>query len=1771
MALSFDQLRKKYAEVLSRPVSRGLSTLGNNVKTSTSNFVRNPGQSAKTIGKELWRIPQDAAYGVGSMPAFHTRTVPYARKEAERLSNRSLDLQKEVQRAQELGNYKLARQLMDRSNSAKKQAQWTERVVTNMPTIKDWIKGNQKEPSLRMDAFTKGVTSGARTALTGKGLQNPAMVAKALPLSVGLSGGITALSGGDLAQGIGSGITAAPRAVGLNSLTQPYFDKLMPKTLSGLQATGTKFAVGAGTSLAEDQAYTLATEGRLPTAGENVFSIVLGGVTGTAYKQPDGRVKVEFPDKSTLTWNEKLQRYQDSGGRMAKKAVEWVGEQREELSKEIEIPVTNKLTGETYYIKTTRGQQGFVKPDELIPGVKPKSGFLRINEPEIGKQWKSDEMVARERFDLPKLKKLSGGGSDRDVYDLGDGLVLKVAKTARGLAQNASEGELYAPVPKSLETGKNYVVVQKADPPNAKTKKIVKELKEVMDYNEYQPGNAAVQKLSAKYYELGDDDTAGMLSDLANYDLMHNDLISIRNWGSIDGEPVLLDAGTLNSRVLDDYKGVKNLNDPDFRDSYYQSKTAKKKFGDTDPNTMYGLAGGAYGFERDEEGNIVFNPEKAVYGMTLGLGVTKGAKYINKTKPQSTVGGVDDTLNLVRQAIDSGDEGAAKAIYQTIEGQKPTFESLVDEVTGVQNAMIKEAKNLDKKDYGEYQDLVKKFRTLLKRSGESTNETGMLNREHIPASKFGVGSDTVATDLGMSETEFMAQITKDLDMAGKGIATPQQLARLDQNVQKIKNIVTNLSLDKDFYKINKDELGRNLGVTALPGGQKSPKTLRKVTQRAELVAKKEFDDWQRAVVSQSGGGRTTRQAIDVIARNIEQNTGGAGDLSNAKDISNLSKGFNTVYRNFQRVFGDKYPQVKSRVLDPFDKSKGKHVDDLEKEAGSLYKNIVQGLGIKKGSKESAAVQLFGEGKKSYDDLVKEFGQQKADNIVQADKWFRSQYDRLLSEVNLVRKRIYPNNPDKIIPKRKDYYRHFREMREGFGALLNIFDSPGNIAPGLESISENTKPRSKWLSFAQKRIGERTDVDAVGGFLDYIRSSSYAKNIDPHIQVFRGLRDDLVKATSDVKDPNYGRVNNFINFLDKYANDLSGKTNQADRVFQEIVPGGRRAFAAINWLNNRVKANVILGNVSSSLAQILNLPQGVASAGRYNAPGLGRTMIELFSEKKALNQSDFIKERYSGDVFNQFDSGMLNNTKKFAKWMTGALDEVATKYIWNAHYEKALREGLGNPVKYADDVTRSLVGGRGIGEVPLMQKARTFQMIAPFQLEVGNFWYVMKDIVDKKQFGKLATLFVMTHVMNKGLEAIRGSGGAFDPIQAMIDMYDISQDDGENKGLRMAGRGAGEVLSNIPLGQSVAAAYPEYGFKVGDTQLPTREALFGDADPTRFGSGLLAMKGIQDPLFKVLPPFGGNQLKKTITGAQAYNQGYSETKSGKVRFPIDKNPVNLAKSVAFGEYSTNNARDYFKGDSSPLGDNQSQTFKKLLISSPEKALDYYNSIIGRRGEGKVKDVAMATIQVYANEGNTLPSETDMLGALYNKAKGVVDGYAEDKLLLENDPTLDYDERIDRLDELEAKYQGWDAVVKRIEKERPEQLLTLQINEHVSGGGKTTEERAKWVYDTLTKMPQGQKKVDFAKRLLDEKVITKSVYEELEKTYDLKLPAYKEGSTIKVRKSGSKKPKKLPKDLFKAVKLVKPKSSGSSIKVRKLSRKKPTRVSLKPKKVVAISPI
>ncbi len=790
------------------------------------------------------------------------------------------------------------------------------------------------------------------------------------------------------------------------------------------------------------------------------------------------------------------------------------------------------------------------------------------------------------------------------------------------------------------------------------------------------------------------------------------------------------------------------------------------------------------------------------------------------------------------------------------------------------------------------------------------------------------------------------------------------------------------------------------------------------------------------------------------------------NLSDKKDIGFFMPGWRDARRNFQQFFGDDFSKVDKRVLRPLDDAK----NAMYKEMGVIYKdlqdNVVKKLGIKAGSKASRLVQLFGEQKMSRTQIQKELpGQWR--QVIAAEKFFRTRYDRLIDSLNKVIAKEFPTNPyfpetSKIIKKRKDYFHHMQDDSLNIDRILNIFSGPSGIDPRLVGVSEFTKPLNKWNPFAQQRKGEQTVEDAVGNYVNYVRLHGYSKYIDPHIRKFRGidtelqtqaratgkhmeqysglleelnsnkqlidaiaktsdkktivaeltriggikrefaqvLADDLSTISNAEKVSNFiqkkladhpvalknfheytplipGQAERFLQFIQDYAGDLAGKTQTVDRA--KVKETSRIALHMANGLNSRIKSNTLMGNLGSTLAQFANVPNGVADAGiDASAKAIPKAFQSLFQKNSAIEKSTFIRERY----FNQYEKftpaflngekglkGLLGKYRSVREksrnglaYLLGVLDEAGTRYIWLAEYEKAMTNKLSKEaaVRFADVRTRAMVAGRGIGEVPLKQKSATVKFIAPFQLEVANQWHVFRDWSREPQMARRMMVFMATSWMiNEANRQLRGSDVSLDPINAAREAYSSYNNANDKKvgAIKAVGRMVGEGLSNVPFGQQAAYVAPKRipipltsdpNSVNGENKTVAREDLFGDGDPTRFGGGILAVKGLGDPLAKVVLPFGGNQIKKMLGAGKSLQDNYVSNSKGKVQFMSPDLPLRKAQMWMFGKYSTPEAREYFRNSQQPISVKESEMIKSL---SRDKQKKLFDSIINRRNADK----------------------------------------------------------------------------------------------------------------------------------------------------------------------------------------------------------------------------
>ncbi len=155
------------------------------------------------------------------------------------------------------------------------------------------------------------------------------------------------------------------------------------------------------------------------------------------------------------------------------------------------------------------------------------------------------EVYSFERFDLSNARLLSSGGSDRSAYEMPDGKILKIVKSARGLGQNQMEGVIKL-VPKLYERGKDYVLVEKCEREDEMSDNMLAGMQQFTseDWKIKTKGLLdEIDRLDKEYPDCG-------FKEVLNYDLIFGDFKKAKNWGW-KGRPYLIDAGTLDRGELD--------------------------------------------------------------------------------------------------------------------------------------------------------------------------------------------------------------------------------------------------------------------------------------------------------------------------------------------------------------------------------------------------------------------------------------------------------------------------------------------------------------------------------------------------------------------------------------------------------------------------------------------------------------------------------------------------------------------------------------------------------------------------------------------------------------------------------------------------------------------------------------------------------------------------------------------------------------------------------------------------------------------------------------------------------------------------------------------------------------------------------------------------------------------------------------------------------------------------------------------------------------------
>ena len=620
------------------------------------------------------------------------------------------------------------------------------------------------------------------------------------------------------------------------------------------------------------------------------------------------------------------------------------------------------------------------------------------------------------------------------------------------------------------------------------------------------------------------------------------------------------------------------------------------------------------------------------------------------------------------------------------------------------------------------------------------------------------------------------------------------------------------------------------------------------------------------------------------------------------------------------------------------------------------------------------------------ELAQDFPDVQVQNRIKAlasDPVVRKFYDNTLSAINESRARnAYPE-----IPRLENYFLHFRALDDTFSKLgipFNPNDIKANDLPtDINGTTIDRKPGQPFFTSAMHREGKRTSFDLLGGLERYANS---AKNQIYHIDDIQTARalwgyiadrygqahglENLDNMTFEeqqqhIQDVYDGHLSNYARFLMEYANNLAGKTALIDRGVEGLI--GRRALQFINTVNMQTSRNQIGYSISSPLTNFIPTMEAIArTSKRDSIKAFAQTVSNVFHKDGFVENDPTLIRRKGAD---RFSKTLWEKMSDPGYILMGAVDNVTSEFIVRTKYNELTRKGMDSKQAHikAGEWAMRVMGDRSLGQMPLLYNSKFMGLFTKYQLEVRNqldsaFYDTYqeaksstKDIESQKaknavtaaKFAYKATqIAALNHVFGIAFEKIAGYNPAFDIISTITALFGWDDDeDDEDTFVDNLKQARDELLDDLPY----VSIFTGGGRIPVSGAFPIQEALTGK---DQYGNEKAFWQTLAEALPYYILPGGYSQIKKTAKGlgmfsdehpvsgsytsVNAFEDGYqfgdvtktvlgTSTDGGNLRFPVEKTFGNVLQAGLFGQYASDNARDYFDNGRSPLKEKQIQEY------------------------------------------------------------------------------------------------------------------------------------------------------------------------------------------------------------------------------------------------------
>ena len=862
-------------------------------------------------------------------------------------------------------------------------------------------------------------------------------------------------------------------------------------------------------------------------------------------------------------------------------------------------------------------------------------------------------------------------------------------------------------------------------------------------------------------------------------------------------------------------------------------------------------------------------------------------------------------------------------------------------------------------------------------------KTALLNIRDNPNQVVNPNSaaETVAREmLGREYEDMVYELSEQSDVAGNIRTKMQHIQTEIANNEKLRD-QSNADYDTEIAEVqaeydakkNKNTIVANDLLRRIERLKRMKSTneanyTKRISDLEARIEKMSKPEYKRAVQRKAKHEEYTKLMENLV-----------GDTSTWVDKKlGISYKVNTLRRNLRDVVRDangKQDIAKADAI--YDELQGKYNHneaELKRESRRIKAVFAE---MKLNHAEDTYAHMLGEFQSNPDsklteETVKEFyeknkGKIDTEKVDKAIEEARKTFDELIVRVN---ERLKEQGM-KEIPYRKGYFPHFTNPKQGWLAkLLNWKTVDTEIPTSIAGLTETFNPERSWQGFSKQRKADTTDYSLEQGLDTYIHGAldwiyhiediQKRRALENHIRYIHSeegvkAKVDAIRNSEELDadeaqqqiDAVYAEannpLNNFVTNLRAGTNTLANKKSENDRQIESDT--NRKVYSVMTNLNNRINANMVVGSFSSALTNFIPITQSWMEVSPVNSlRGMKDTIKSTIRDDGIVSKSDFLTNRLLNEE-NLYQTTWDKVSEKAALMME-AIDSFTSQTVWRSKYLQNMSEGMSETeaIKNADQFAENVIAGRSRGNMPTIFDAKNpiTKLFTAFQLEVSNqYGYMFKDAPqDSKNKARLikgyATAFLGAYAYNALYSSLVGREAAFDPIGILEDLFrdmGLFGDDEEEE--------PEDIILNLT--ENVLQEVPFVSGMVGGGRVPISSALpysgeYGGLDALlndiSDGNAESITKEMLKPLYYLALPVGGGQIKKTVEGLSMFSDEHpvagSYTDSGNLRFPVEDTFGNRLQAGLFGQYASENARDYFDNGRSPLKEKQIQEYMDVDI-------------------------------------------------------------------------------------------------------------------------------------------------------------------------------------------------------------------------------------------------